>query len=275
MVCLCTPAVARAQSVPVGDPSPQPLQGELTRPPETRDDPTGGAYTTPTLLFVPAAAVPVWTVRVVTSLDVQGPTVPDRLATSDAGLGFQPGIGGEIGLPLGFTIGAGSRWVGGDVSPTPISGGLSPYAQARYRILGAESGRGFLLGASVTYKFVGFQGDPGEMEWALSAQYRAARWEAGLQGVFGKDFGSAHADVEVHAYVLYRFVPQLGLGAAGQVRLGVVSEPDEPSYDVIGGALASLTLSRWQLGLLGGGTTVGLGSGQVGGLGEVFATVRF
>jgi hypothetical protein len=95
------------------------------------DDPTGGAYTTPTLLFIPAAAVPTWNVRVITSLDVQGPTAPDRLAvgTPSNGLstvGFQPGIAGELGLPGGFTFGAGTIWVGGDPNTSPnAAGGLS------------------------------------------------------------------------------------------------------------------------------------------------------
>ena len=75
------------------------------------DDPTGGAYTTPTLLFTPAAAVPAWNARVITSLDVQGPTPPDRLAVGTAAngmsaVGFQPAVGAEIGLPYGVTMGS-------------------------------------------------------------------------------------------------------------------------------------------------------------------------
>jgi hypothetical protein len=237
-------------------------------------DPTGGAYTTPTLLFIPAAAVPVWNVRVIASLDMQGPTAADRLAAGTS-LGFLPGLGGELGLPAGFTLAAGTEWVGGDTSPTPISGGISPYAQVRYHIAGDTSGQGFQLGTSLTYKFVGFQGDPGEMELAFSGQYRRARYELGLQGVIGKDFATTDADGEVHAYALYRVVPQLGIGAATQVRVAIVSQPGETSYDVVSGAIASLTLGRWQLGALGGESTIGLNQGQVGGLAEVFGTARF
>ncbi len=237
-------------------------------------DPSGGAYTTPTLLFVPAAAVPVWNARVIGSLDVLGPTAPDRLASGGA-VGFQPGIGGEIGLPGGFTLGAGTRWVGGDTSPTPIDGGLSPYAQLRYQILGDQGGRGVLLGVSTTYKFVGFEGDPGEMEFAVSSQYRQRFFEVGLQGVLGKDFATTSADGELHAYALARVIPQLGLGVSGQVRVAIVSQPGDSTYDVIGGPVASLTLGRWQLAALGGVNTVGLNQGQLGALGEVFATARF
>src|SRR5580658_5741523 len=61
-----------------------------TSPAAPQEDPTGGAYTTPTLLFIPAAAVPVWNVRVIASLDMQGPTASDYLA-SGTSIGFLPG----------------------------------------------------------------------------------------------------------------------------------------------------------------------------------------
>jgi hypothetical protein len=255
-------------------PSVTDSSGTQTPPAVPAEDPTGGAYTTPTLLFIPAGAVPAWNVRAIASLDMQGPTPSDRLAAGTS-LGLQPGLGAEVGLPAGFTVGAGTMWVGGDTSPTPISGGLSPYLQARYHILGDSDGRGFQLGTSLTYKFVGFQGDPGEMELAFSGQYRQRHYELGIQGVIGKDFATTDADGEIHAYALYRVIPQLGIGAATQIRVGLVSQPGETTYDVIGGGIASLTLGRWQLGALGGESTVGLNQGQVGGLGEVFATARF
>jgi hypothetical protein len=266
------------------DPPPGPTDssGGVLAPAEVQEDPTGGAYTTPTLLFIPAAAAPVWNVRVIASLDAQGPTAADRLAAGPVSsqslqqpVGFLPGLGGELGLPAGFTVGAGTMWVGGDTSPTPISGGLSPYLQVRYHILGDRDGRGFQLGTSLTYKFVGFQGDPGEMELAFSGQYRQRRYELGLQGVVGKDFATTDADGEVHAYALYRVIPQLGIGAATQVRIAIVSQPGETTYDVISGGIASLTLGRWQLGALAGESSVGLNQGQIGALGEVFGTARF
>ena len=238
-------------------------------------DPTGGAYTTPTRLFIPAAALPAWSARVITALDFQGPAPADRLAIGTS-LGFQPSLGGELGLPGGFTIGAGTAWVGGDTSPTPLSQGISPYLQARYHIFGAGNGRGLQLGTSLTYKFVGFEGDPGELETAFSAQYRQTRYELGLQAVLGKDFATTDADTELHAYALYRVLPQLGVGGAGQLRTGLVTQPDEPSTtDFIGGAIASLTIAKWQLAGLGGVTTVGLDKAKPGGLGQVFATARF
>jgi hypothetical protein len=268
LATLFAPASARAQPV---------FHVEPIRPPSAPsvEDPTGGAYTTPTLLFIPAAAVPSWTGSVIASLDVQGPAAPDRLALENGSVGFAPGIGGEVGLPYGFTLGAGTNWVGGDVSPTPISGGLSPYVQARYAIVGGRSGRGFLLGTSLTYKFVGFHGDPGEMEWAVSAQYRRERYEAGVQAVLGKDFATTDADAELHAYALYRLVPVLGVGAAGQARFGLVSQPGDSTYDVVAGPIASLTISRWQVAALSGVTTLGLNQGLVGALAQVFGTVHF
>jgi hypothetical protein len=64
--------------------------------------------------------------------------------------------------------------------------------------------------------------DPGEIESSASLQYGHTRYEAGLQGAFGQDFGdSKNHDGEIHAYALYRVIPQLGFGAAGQVRMAI------------------------------------------------------
>lgn len=236
-------------------------------------DPTGGAYTSPTMLFIPAGALPTWNARAILSTELQGP--------SDVHAGFRPGIGAELGLPAGVTVAAGTNWVGGDINPgtgrTDFNLGLSPYAQARLHILGDKDGRGFQLGTSATYKFVGFEGDPGEGELALSAQYRMPAYELGLQAVGGKDFSSEAADVEAHAYALYRVVPQLGVGAAGQVRVAVISDPTAPqnAYDAMGGAIGSFTVGRYQVGALAGGSTLGLAQGHVGALGQLFGTARF
>jgi hypothetical protein len=254
------------------------------------DDPTGGAYTTPTLLFTPAGAVPTWNVRVITSLDMQGPTPPDKLANGscDQGMnncfGLEPGIGGELGLPGGFTFAAGTIWVGGDT--VDYKGAISPYFQLRYHISGNKDGQGLQLGASVAYKFVGFgtnQGmpgqDPGEMELAFQSQYRKSNYELGLEGVVGKDFATVAADGEIHAYAVYRPIPRLAVGAASQLRIAIVQPPGgpQPFGDIIAGAIASFTYGRWQLGALAGESTVGLAVGssiRVGALGEVFGTVR-
>jgi hypothetical protein len=236
-----------------------------------KSDPTGGAYTSPSLLFIPAGALPVWNARATLSSELQTP--------SDVHAGFRPGLELELGLPAGFAVAAGTAWVGGDVNPdsgnTDFNLGLSPFFQARYHIFGASDGQGFQLGTSATYKFVGFEGDPGEVEIALSAQYRERSFEVGLQGVIGKDFATTDADGEVHAYAIYRVIPQLGIGAAGQVRTAIVSQPDETTYDVVGGAIASLTLAQFQIGALAGGSTLGLAQGQAGGLGQLFASARF
>jgi hypothetical protein len=238
---------------------------------ERPEDPTGGAYASPTLLFIPAAAVPKWNVRVILSSELQAPADVDAVV--------RPGVGAEIGLPAGFTLGAGTTWVGGDINPntnkTDFNLGLSPYAQLRFNIIGRPDGRGFLLGVSTTYKFVGFEGDPGEEEFAVSAQYRQRYYELGLQGVIGKDFASTSADGEVHAYAAVRPIPQLAIGAASQVRLGLVSQPGDPSYDFVGGAIASLTLGRFQVGTLAGASTLGLQQSHLGGLGQLFGSARF
>jgi hypothetical protein len=266
------PSVARAQDAP-------PTSGTTTQA-ETSAAAVGELASTqrpdltPTLLFTPAVAVAPWNARVVGSVSALGPTMPDRLASGTV-LGFHPGLGGEIGLPAGFTFAAGTTWVGGDPSPTPVDQGLSPYAQARYQILGDLREEGFKLGSSLTYKFVGFQGDPGEMELALSTQYRRERFEIGVQGVAGKDLATTSADAEVRAYAVYRIVPSLSVGAASQVRIAVVSQPDDSAYDVIGGGIGSLRLGVWQLGALAGVNMVGLAPGQVGSMGQLFGAVVF
>lgn len=240
------------------------------------DDPTGGAYTSPTMLFIPAGAMPAWNVRVTASSEFQTPSESTAGANPDAAI--RPGLGVELGLPAGFAVAAGTNWVGGDVNAAGAKDfnlGISPFAQLRYHIFGDRSGMGFQLGSSFTYKKVGFEGDPGEGELALSAQYRRSKWEAGLQAVAGKDFATTTMDVEGHAYALYRVIPQLGLGAAGQFRNGVVVQTGDKTWDAVGGGIASLTLGRYQLGALGGATTLGLDPGHVGALGQVFGSARF
>jgi hypothetical protein len=257
----------------------EPQAGDVNGKSEERvptSDPTGGAYTSPTLLFIPAGAVPVWNVRVTVLSEFQSPSESAAGVNPDSGI--RPGLGLELGLPLGFTLGAGTDWVGGDVNASgqkDFNLGLSPFFQARFHILGDSTGKGFQLGTSATYKFVGFEGDPGEIELALSGQYRADRFEAGLQAVIGKDFATTDADAEAHVYALVRVVPELGLGVAGQVRDGIVIQPGETAYDVIGGGIASLTLGRYQVGGLFGGSTIGLNQGQFGALGQLFASARF
>jgi hypothetical protein len=266
---------ASAQAM-AADPAVAQGPSDATAPAEasTRVDPTGGAYASPTLLFTPAGAVPAWNARIIASSEVQTP--------ADVHATFRPGLGAELGLPAGITLGGGTNWVGGDVNRSTgardFSMGISPYAQARLHILGAADGQGFQLGTSATYKVVGFEGNPGEIELAASAQYRTPRYELGLQAGMGKDLEGEDADAEVHAYALYRFIPELGLGAAGQTRIALATDADaaeKSSYDVVGGALASLTLGRYQLGALAGGSTLGLAQGRAGALGQFFATARF
>jgi hypothetical protein len=113
-------------------------------------------------------------------------------------------VAGELGQPFCFTFGAGTNSAGGDPnSPPSVAGGLSPYFRLRHHILGDLGGRGFQFGTFAICKFVGFGGkgpgdpqDPGEVEFALSAQYRRRFYEVGLQGVIRRDFATTDADGE-------------------------------------------------------------------------------
>ena len=236
-------------------------------------DPTGGAYTSPTLLFTPAAALPSLNVRITTGVDLQTP--------SDAFYGVRPLLNAELGLPARFTLAGGTSWVGGDT--LSAGDGFSPFAQVRYQIFGAADGLGALGGASLTYKRVGYRGGENELEASFSFQYRRARFELGAQGVFGQSLeeGEEH-DLEARVYGAFRVVPQLALGLSAQVR-GDVGEEEEAGrprlagrneFDFIGGAMASFTSGRWQAGALVGASTLGMAE-RAGLLGQLFGSARF
>ena len=238
-------------------------------------DPTGGAYTTPTLLFIPAGALPAWNVRVITAVDVQGPTPPDRLAVGNGRSALDQAWEARIGLPAGFTLGAGTSWVGGHEPNAPersrpvlISRLAIHIRRSRRR---ARLSTGDVSDLQVCRVSGRSRRTGGRVLWPVPGKVL----RGGLQPDYRKDFATTDADGEIHAYALYRVIPQLGLGGAGQVRIGLVSQPGEITYDVVGGAMASLTMGVWQIAGLVGASTLGLNQGQVGGFGEAFATVRF
>ena len=237
-------------------------------------DPTGGAYTSPSPLFTPAAALPSLMPRLTVGADIQSAGTLDAL---------RPFINAELGLPAGFTVAAGTQWFGGD---QPVgANSLTPFAQVRYQIFGRADGMGLLGGASLTYKRVGYHGGENELEASFSMQYRAQRFEVGAQGTFGQSLeeGEEH-DIEARIYAAYRVIPSLALGVTGQVRGDIGEESAEieaerarlgrSEFDFIGGATASYTFSRWQIGTLLGASTLGLYE-QVAFLGQVQGQVRF
>ncbi len=59
------------------------------------------------------------------------------------------------------------------------------------------------------------------------------------------------------------------------MRVSLAEDSNGSQYDVLGGAIASLTLGQYQIGALAGASTLGLAQGHVGGLGQLFATARF
>lgn len=237
-------------------------------------DVTGGAYTPPTSLFVPAAALPTLNVRLTVGADVQ------PAGSFDA---VRPLVNAELGLGQGFTIAVGSSWFGGDRSSTVD--GLTPFAQVRYQVFGRRDGTGWQGGVSVTGKRVGWHNGDAEMEASFSVQYRARRWEVGAQGTFGQSLvDAAEHDVEARAFAAWRVIPSLAVGVAAQLRVDVGAESPAleamlrarglAEADLIAGATASYTFERWQVGALAGVSTVGLYE-NAGFLGQGFGSVRF
>lgn len=236
-------------------------------------DPTGGAYTSPTPLFTPAAALPSLMPRLTVGADVQSAGRLDAV---------RPFVNAELGLPAGFTVAAGTQWLGGDQSG---ANNLTPFAQVRYQIFGRADGMGLLGGAALTYKRVGYHGGENEVEASFSMQYRAQRFEAGVQGTFGQSLeaGGEH-DLEARAYAAFRVVPSLALGVSGQVRGDIGEESaaieaerarlGRSEFDFIGGATASYTYQRWQFGALLGTSTLGLYE-QAAFLAQAQGQVRF
>ena len=204
-LCLL-PSLASAQE-PVAT-SPAPAVEEM------RVAPTGpertAALVTPTVLVTPAAAMPALRGRVLLGADAQSP--------SGALDGIRPQFAAELGLGKGFTLGAGTRWVGGDA----VSGtdGLSPYGQLRFQVFGDPLGRNAVVGGvSLTYKQIGFQGGERELEAAFTTTFRSSRLEAGGQVVLGQSLreGEEH-DGELRAYAALRVLPTLSVGLTRSAR---------------------------------------------------------
>ena len=230
---------------------------------------------TPTALLTPAAAMPALRGRVLLGADAQTPS-----GSLD---GVRPLVAAELGLGKGLTLGAGSRWVGGDT--VTGTSGLAPYGQLRLQVFGDAQRHGAVGGVSLTYKQVGFRGGERELEAGFTTTYRSRWVEMGGQVVVGQSLreGEEH-DGELRAYVAARVLPNLSLGLTGQVRtrLGEEDEaerakeggPEGREWDALGGVLASLYVSDVQVGLVGGVTTQALSS-SVGAYGQAFVGYLF
>jgi hypothetical protein len=233
------------------------------------DDAAGAAvWVAPTLLVTPAGAVPTYGARVTVGTDYASPR-----GAVDA---LRPVGAFEVGLGHGITVGAGTQWVGGDTGVG--TAGLSPYAQVRLQLFGATDGEGWVGGASVRYKQVGFGGGERETEASFATRYRRHHVEFGLEGVFGQSMKDAgEHDVEARAYGVVRPLSFLAVGLTGQARMSVgETDANSParSWDLTGGGIASAIFGTLQLGVLGGATTMNLAA-DVGGTGQAFAAYRF
>lgn len=272
------PSVASAQQSDVVAPQRVPTH-----------DPTGGAYTPASPLFTPAAALPTWNVRARAGVELQPASGGFALA--------RPLLDLEVGLPAGFTLAAGSAWVGGTPSRAEVDGvqGLSAYGQVRWQFLGRGRETGLLGGVAVALKANGYRGGEPEVETSVSLHYRAQRFELGLQGTFGQGFEAGERDLEGRLFAAYRVIPSFALGVSGQVRAEVGDEAEEASRaarcastpgtsgcnadaDLITGVTAHYTMDRWQLGVLVGASSVGLAridQFRLGFYSQVGGTVRF
>jgi hypothetical protein len=249
----------------------QPAAPDTGRAPAERfSDPTGGAYTSPTPLFTPAAALPAWMPRLTLGADVQPAGRLDPV---------RPFFTAELGLGRGFTVAAGTQWLGGE--PPRLGDAIAPFAQVRYQLAGRADGLGWLASAAVTYKRVGYLGGENMAEASASLQYRARFVEAGVQGAFGQSLSDAGVrNLEARAYAALRPVAALALGVSAQVRgdVGDDEAPDEVQgrndIDFVAGGTVSVTVSRWQFGALVGATSLGLVQ-QVAFAAQGQAQVRF
>ncbi|MFI5298314.1 MAG: hypothetical protein ACHREM_09470 [Polyangiales bacterium] len=232
------------------------------------DTSSAATWVAPTLLVTPAGALPTYGARVTVGTDYASPR-----GSADS---LRPVGAFEIGLGKGFTVGAGTQWIGGDVGTG--TDGLSPYAQVRLQVFGSPDGEGWVGGAALRYKQVGFGGGEKETEASFATRYRRDRIEVGLEGVFGQSMKDAgEHDVEARAYGVIRPISFLALGLTGQARTSV-GETDANSpprtWDLTGGGIASAVFGTMQLGVMGGATTLNLASG-VGATGQAFAAYRF
>ena len=229
---------------------------------------------TPTALLTPAAAMPALRGRVLLGADAQTPS-----GSLDA---LRPLVAAELGLGKGLTLGAGSRWVGGDT--VTGTNGLAPYGQLRLQVFGDAQRHGAVGGVSLTYKQVGFRGGERELEAGFTTTYRSRWVEMGGQVVVGQSLreGEEH-DGELRAYVAARVLSNLSLGLTGQVRTALGEEDAEDAkkagvearrWDALGGVLASLYVSDVQVGLVGGVSTQALSS-SVGAYGQGFVSYLF
>lgn len=241
----------------------QDRDGEAPRVPI--DDPTGGAYTPPSPIFTPAAALPTLNVRARAGVEVQ-PAGGYNAA--------RPLLDVEFGLGRGFTLAAGTTWVGG--TPTFDASTLSAYGQVRWQFFGRPDGLGFIGGTALAFKANGYRGGEPEAELSVSLQYRLRRAEFGFQGVLGQgleEFGER--DLEARLYAAWRPIPSLALGASTQLRGELGDEEEEAArealcratpgspacgadVDLIAGGIASFTYERWQVGALVGASSIGL-----------------
>lgn len=244
---------------------------EAASPRVPTHDPTGGAYTPASPLFVPAAALPSLNVRARAGVELQPASGGFAVA--------RPLVDLELGLPAGFTLAAGATWVGGTQVPrreTEGVAGLGAWGQVRWQFLGRGREHGLLGGAALTVKANGYRGGEPEIEASVSMQYRTRRFEAGLQGTWGRGLGDEDEhDLEARVYAAYRLVPNFALGVAGQLRAGIEGDETEAlraarcraspggadclgELDLIAGLSAQYTWERWQLGVLLGASSIGL-----------------
>lgn len=227
----------------------------------------GGPWSAPTMLFTPAGALPQWSVRARVGTEYQ-----TMIRGRDS---LRPRMGAELGIGHNITLGLGTRWLGGSAD---VLEAHSPHFDARLQLFGRADGRGLFGTAGVTVKWRGFSGRAPEFEFRYAMQYRAMAFEGGIEAVFGQAVGIDERDAEARAYAAFHLGSRFAFGAAGQARFDLSPESLTRGlgWDLRGGALASLAIDRYQLGLLAGASNDRLPEGAgVSPFGQFFMAYRF
>lgn len=144
-----------------------------------------------------------------------------------------------------------------------------PGVGAAYQLLDPRS-RALGLRASFQYKPEGFTEPEGELEGQLVAMRPLGGGAGRLLLAYGQDPEGNEADAELGASYVHHIAGAFVAGASARYRYGIAVKNGEPSWDLLGGAIAGFAPGAWRVELFLGGTALdrmGTKSGAVAMLG--------